>query len=178
MYRRRRTRYRAPRHETPDDASRIHEEDQSLRPPIQNVRDGVRQRRPDWTIRQWIQSFLRLLRETLTLLVSLFDSAGFGDNGHDVTDQLIVGGLGGKQLFDTGAARGGQARTRQDQWQRDLMLAEIESRRLARHCRVGGVIENIVRDLKGHAEQLPIARQRRTIARRATQCARLARRRK
>src|SRR5437879_6523250 len=83
---------------------------------------------------------------------------------------LLVAGLGGRHQIGDAAAPGGvhplQGR---DERQRDLVLLQIEPRRLAGHRLGLGVVEQIVRDLERHAERAAKPRQRVTVRRGAAQ---------
>ena len=89
---------------------------------------------------------------------------------------LLVAGLGGRHQIGDAAAPGGvhplQGR---DERQRDLVLLQIEPRRLAGHRLRLGVVEQIVRDLERHPERAAEPRQRVTVRRSAAQGAHLAR---
>ena len=86
-----------------------------LGPPVHDVRDGVRQRRPDWTIGKVFQCVFCLLRELFASQSSPIDSASIADDGDDVSDELVIRLLGGEELLHTRPAARGETWTGENQ---------------------------------------------------------------
>ena len=124
-----------------------------LGPPIHDVSDRVRQRRPDRALRKDAQRLLGVMRELFATPPGVVDAAGIGDDGRSTS---AMSSSSGASVPNSSSMRRRPAADtrgkRRDQRQRHLVLAQVETARLSGHRLVLGVVENVVGDLERHAQ--------------------------
>ena len=90
----------------------------------------------------------------LTALASVIEPIVFVDDPNDRGDVFVVHGLAFEQPLDFPARRGRHLAQRVNEGERHLVLAQVETRRLAGGFLLFAVVEQIIGDLERHSEIL------------------------
>src|SRR5579862_5786492 len=144
-----RSRSTAPAHENPAGAWKTPWAPQ-LGPSIQDVSDRVGQRLLGLGLRERNKRLLGLSAELLTLPASVVEATTFGDDGDHIGDLRILWKRILKERLHPAPLVGRHVWQGGDQRQGHLVLAQVTPARLPRHSFSLGIVEKVVRDLKGH----------------------------
>src|SRR5690606_28679485 len=120
--------------------------------PLDGICDALFERVERWPGREVLERVRRVVRELEGSVSSIIQAAMDRYEVDDRGDLGVVGFRSREERVDPLVFRGRQLGKRGEERQRNLVLAKVEAGGFARDGLIGRVVEEVVGDLKRHAE--------------------------